>query len=65
MSAHAEDQETLYTVDDVASKCNVSDKTIRRWIREKHLACKLVGPAKRIRITRAELLRITDSKEKS
>ncbi len=59
MSAHAAEQETLLTVDDVALACNVSDKTIRRWIREGHLMCKLVGPAKRIRITKEELVRIT------
>lgn len=44
------EQETLLPVDVVASRFNVSDKTIRRWIKEKHLPCVLVGPAKRIRV---------------
>jgi excisionase family DNA binding protein len=48
----------LLTVDDVARACNVSDKTVRRWIRDKALVCTLVGPAKRIRITRGELQRV-------
>ena len=51
-------EQELLTVDYVAQHCNVTDKTIRRWIREGHLACLLVGPAKRIRITRAELIRV-------
>ena len=48
-------EDELLTVDYVAMQCNVSDKTVRRWIREKHLTCVLVGPAKRIRIKRSEL----------
>lgn len=58
------EEDDLLTVDYVALKLNVSDKTIRRWIREKHLACLLVGPAKRIRITRGELARMLKAAEK-
>ena len=50
--------ETLLTVDDVARACNVSDKTIRRWAKEGHLAYTLVGPASRMRIARSELTRV-------
>jgi excisionase family DNA binding protein len=50
--------ERLLTVDDAAKACNVSDKTIRRWIRDGHLVCTLVGPALRIRIASSELIRI-------
>lgn len=48
----------LLTVDSVARAVNVSDKTVRRWIKEGHLECVLVGPAKRIRIRPSELSRI-------
>ena len=62
-------EDRLLTVDDVARRCNVSDKTIRRWIKEGHLACSFVGPAKRIRIDPAELARLMhtngDGQEKS
>lgn len=58
MSAVQEKLPELFTVDDVARACNVSDKTIRRWIREGHVKHLLVGPAKRIRISRAEMERV-------
>lgn len=47
--------EQLLTVDDVARRCNVSDKTIRRWIASGALKCRIVGPSKRLRIERADL----------
>lgn len=50
--------EALLTVDDVAKACNVSDKTIRRWIREGHVKCLTVGPSKRLRIAHSELGRM-------
>lgn len=53
-----EQGEDLLTVDDVARSCNVSDKTVRRWAKDGHLAYLLVGPTKRMRISRAELLRV-------
>lgn len=57
-TAEQHEDDDLLTVDYVAKKFNVSDKTVRRWIREKHLACELVGPAKRIRIKRSELTKM-------
>ena len=60
----SEDDELL-TVDYVALKCNVSDKTVRRWIREGHMACVLVGPAKRIRIARSELAKMMQQPQKT
>jgi excisionase family DNA binding protein len=50
--------EGMLSVDECARRCNVSDKTIRRWIKGGHLACVLVGPAKRIRIKPSELARM-------
>ena len=47
--------DVLLTVDDVAKMCNVSDKTIRRWIAARYLKCQFIGPAKRIRIRRQDL----------
>ncbi len=58
MTAEAASQEELLTVDYVAMRCNVSDKTIRRWVKDGHMACVLVGPTKRIRIARSELVRL-------
>lgn len=63
MSTAAEDE--LLTVDYVAKKCSVSDKTVRRWIREGALPCTLVGPAKRIRIARSELAKMLRQSQKT
>ena len=58
MTVVQQPEDELLTVDYVALKCNVSDKTVRRWIHEGNLACVLVGPSKRIRIARCELMRM-------
>ena len=62
-------EEDLLTVDDVARACNVSDKTIRGWIKKGHVSYVLVGPTKRMRIARSELLRMmkgsADGQDKS
>ena len=50
-----EQEERLLTVDNAAQRINVSDKTIRRWIREGHLPCTKIGPAQRIRIKPSDL----------
>lgn len=57
------EDEELLTVDYVAQRCNVSDKTIRRWMRGGDVAFVLVGPTKRIRITRKELKRLLSGNE--
>ena len=50
--------DALMSVDAAAKMCGVSEKAIRNWIRRGHLAYTLDGPAKRIRIARANLDRL-------
>lgn len=60
MTSTVEDEQL--TVDYVARACNVSDKTIRRWAKEGHVAYSL-GPANRIQIARSELVRLMQPKD--
>ena len=50
--------EVLLRVEDVAKRCCVSDKTVRRWIHDKKLPCLLVGPTKRLRIRECDAERL-------
>lgn len=52
------EQGNLLSIDVVARRLNVSDKTIRRWIKEKHLPCILVGPAKRMRVPEVAVVKM-------
>ena len=47
----------LFRVSEAASYCEVSDKTIYRWIECGILMAKRIGP-KRLRITRESLARV-------
>lgn len=53
----------LLSVEQVAKRFGVSDKTVRRWIHDKQLRCVLLGRTKRLRIPQSELDLFIHAKE--